>query len=114
MRHAVVVPAVQVAVNPQIGVRQQIVIGVAKTGRARLFAVARIGAAKAWSKVGNRYGVVPVAPGQGQFSGQPGPARQLLGAHADGVERHAVARRAHDVHEVAGCTHRALALCCAE
>jgi D-serine deaminase-like pyridoxal phosphate-dependent protein len=52
------VAAVQVAVDPQVRQRQQVVVGVAEAGRARLRAIARIGAQEAGPEMRDRHGGV--------------------------------------------------------
>ena len=58
-RHQVVVATVQVPVQPQVGARNQIIVGIAEARRARLRAVARVGAAQAGRKVGDDQRLVP-------------------------------------------------------
>ena len=59
--HAVVVAAVQVAVQPEVGARNQVVVGVAEARRAAALAVARVGAAQARREVSDGDGPLPVA-----------------------------------------------------
>src|SRR5439155_11363122 len=101
-RYAVVVAAVHMAVDPQIGAWQQIVVGVAKTRGAGLVAEARIAAAQARPVVGDDDGRVPAVVGARKLGGEPGAASQRLFANAAGVERQAVTRGTHDLHEVGG------------
>ena len=78
LRH-VVAGRVQVPVQPQPGVGQQFVEGVAKAGRAGHQAVARVGAAQAGCKVSDHYCTSGV--GRWQGGAQPIRAAKALGAH---------------------------------
>jgi hypothetical protein len=78
----VVVPAVQVAVQPEVGQRQQVVVGIAEAGRAGLLAEARVGAAQAGREVRHHHGGVPVAAArQLQTASSHCAAGQPLVAH---------------------------------
>ena len=89
--HAVVVLAMQVTVDPQVGVFQQVVIGIAKARGAGLPTVAGVGAAQARCKVGNDDGLVPLAAGTSQLLLKPRATLQRFVSHGGGVERRAVA-----------------------
>ena len=82
----------QVAVQPQIGKGQQFIQHVAKAGRARHQAVARVGAAQAGREM--RDGHRGAIEGPGQRLAQPLLADQRLLAHGLGQEGLAVARAA--------------------
>ena len=94
------------AVQPDVGERQQVVVGVAEARRAAARAVARVGALHARREVGDDDGAVPAAARPLQLGLEPGPARERLGAHRLGVERPAAPRRLHERHEVAAGAHR--------
>ena len=87
--------------DPQVGVLQQVVVGVAEAGGAILRAVARIGAAQAGREMRHHDGLVPISAWLPQLGLQPCPARQRFESHTGRVEWDAVVGRAHHFHEVA-------------
>ena len=88
--HAVVTGCMQVAVDPELGERQQVVERIAKAGRAGRQAVARIGTAQAGRKVGDDDGLA--VKGLGQCGAQPGLATQRFFTHLGRQKRLAVVR----------------------
>ena len=85
----VVAGGVQVAVQPGVGVGQQVVQRVAKACRAGHAAVAWVGAVQAGGKVGDGHGGAVKWRGQG--AAQPFLALQSLRAQAFGQPRFTVA-----------------------
>ncbi len=89
------------AVDPQVGARDQVVVRVAEAGRRRLRAVARVGAAQAGREMRDRHGLVPTPRRRLlQRALQPRTTAQSQRAHGFGVERLAMTRRAHHALEV--------------
>src|SRR5688500_7512949 len=82
MRHLIVVPAVQMAMQPEVGQRQQRVVGIAEARGAGLRAITRIGTAKTRSEVRHRHRRVPCAVrGPCELGGEPGAAGERFFAH---------------------------------
>ena len=102
--HAVVVAAMQVAVEPEIGPLDEVVVGIAEAGGAGLPAVTRIGAAQARTEVSDHHRLIPTALWRRRECRlQPGPAGQGLLAHGRGVKGLTVSGGAHQAQEVGGC-----------
>ena len=85
----VVAGGVQVAVQPGVGLGEQVVQRIAKAGRAGGAAVARVGAVQAGGKVGDDHG--GAIKRCGQCAAQPVLALQALRTHLLGQEGFAVA-----------------------
>jgi hypothetical protein len=105
--------------DPACHAGHQIVICVAKAGRAGLFAVTRVGTAQAGAIVGDDHGGVPVciAVSLGlltQSLAQPVFAHQSFCANSVGIKDLAVAHGPHHFDKVIGRTHGARALFAAE
>ena len=81
----IVLRAVQVAVKPQPGRRQQVVERIAKAGGAGRESVARVGAEQAGRKVGDHHG--GAVKGLGQRAAQPGLALQAQRAQLGRQQR---------------------------
>jgi hypothetical protein len=97
----VVVPAVQVAVQPQVGARDQVVVGVAEAGRAGLAAIARVGAAQAGREVRDHHGAIPAAR-RGCVSSASSQARSARpSSRTPSASKGWPPRGGHQAHEVA-------------
>ena len=96
----------QVAVQPEVGARQQVVVGVAEARRAAARAVARVGALHARREMGDDDGPVPAVARPLQLGFEPGAAGERLGAHRVDVERPPAPGRLHQVHEIGAGAHR--------
>ena len=85
----IVAGRMQMAVDPEVGIGQQVIEHIAKAGGARGQSIARIGAAQAGRKVGDDDGLA--IKGLGQCGAQPFLAAQRFVAHLGGQEGLAVA-----------------------
>src|SRR5262249_59547555 len=74
----VVVPAVQVAVQPDVGQRQQVIVRIAEARGARLRAEAWVGAAQAGREVGDHQCRVNIRARRAQVVLEPGAAGEPL------------------------------------
>ena len=96
----------QVAVDPEVGAPDQVVVGVAEARRSAPLAIARVGTAQAGRKVGDDDGALPAGGRAHQLGFEPGPARERLGSDRVDVERLSSPRRLHQTHEIRTGAHR--------